>query len=301
VQARRQLVVTADDFGIGPATSHGILDLAAQGRVTCTVLLVNSPHADQAVRAWRQAGATLELGWHPCLTLDRPVLSAAAVPSLVDEDGRFLALGPFLRRLCLGDVNPDHLAAELHAQYGRFLDLVGHAPAVINAHHHVQAFAPVGSILLDLLARQRPRPYVRRLRESWRTLRHVPGARGKRAVLSALGGRLARRQRGAGFPGNDYLVGISDPVHVADPAFLVRWLRHTAGGVVELMCHPGHPDRTLLGRDATPADGQLERRVQEYHLLRQPQFLQACADAGFTLAAPSGLAPRLSEVGPHAA
>src|SRR5205807_1556815 len=126
-----------------------------------TVLLVNSPHADQAVRAWRQAGAALELGWHPCLTLDRPVLPAAAVPTLV-EDGRFLPLGAFLRRLCLGAIDPEQVAAELHAQYQRFLDLVGHPPTVINAHHHVQVFPPVGRILLDLLARQRPLPYFRR-------------------------------------------------------------------------------------------------------------------------------------------
>ena len=53
--SQRFLVVTADDFGIGPATTHGILELALQGRVTATVLLVNSPHAEAAVRAWRQA------------------------------------------------------------------------------------------------------------------------------------------------------------------------------------------------------------------------------------------------------
>src|SRR6185369_13232462 len=71
LDAKRYLVVTADDYGIGPATSQGILDLAAQGRVTCSVLIVNTDYAELAVRAWRQAGRPLELGWHPCLTLDR--------------------------------------------------------------------------------------------------------------------------------------------------------------------------------------------------------------------------------------
>ena len=33
LQAQRHLVVTADDFGIGPATSHGILDLASYGQL----------------------------------------------------------------------------------------------------------------------------------------------------------------------------------------------------------------------------------------------------------------------------
>src|SRR2546430_12322741 len=96
---QRFLVVTADDFGIGPATTRGILDLALQGRVTATVLLVNSPHAEAAVRAWRQAGCVPELGWHPCLTLDRPVLSPAIVSSLLDSECRFWSLGTFVQRL----------------------------------------------------------------------------------------------------------------------------------------------------------------------------------------------------------
>ena len=47
----RSLIVVADDYGIGPATSRGILDLAAEGLVTGAVLLVNSPHAAEGVRA----------------------------------------------------------------------------------------------------------------------------------------------------------------------------------------------------------------------------------------------------------
>src|SRR5690349_18375441 len=49
MDARRQLLVIADDFGIGPETSHAILDLGRRGRVGGTVLLVNSPHAAEAV------------------------------------------------------------------------------------------------------------------------------------------------------------------------------------------------------------------------------------------------------------
>ena len=61
----RQLVVVADDFGIGPETDRGILELGAAGRVTSTVLLVNSPFAEPAIAAWNRAGRPIELGWHP--------------------------------------------------------------------------------------------------------------------------------------------------------------------------------------------------------------------------------------------
>ena len=69
----RALVVVADDYGIGPATSRAILELAAADRLSASVLLVNSPHAVEAVRQWRAAGGNhcLTLGWHVCLTMDR--------------------------------------------------------------------------------------------------------------------------------------------------------------------------------------------------------------------------------------
>jgi len=287
VDGKRYLIVTADDFGIGPATSQGILDLAAQGLLTCTVLIVNSPHAEQAVCAWRQARCPMELGWHPCLTLDEPVLPASRVPSLVGPDGRFWPLAQFLKRVCVGRIDAAEVEAELRAQLERFVALVGHGPGVVNSHQHIQVFQPVGDILLDLLARQQPLPYVRRVREPWRMLWRVPGARFKRAVLSVLGRRDARQQAGQGFPGNDWLAGITDPEWVADPQFLVRWLGRVPGKVVELACHPGHWDDTLIGRDCTAEDGGVQRRVQEYRRLSEVSFRAVCGRAGFVFAAPS--------------
>src|SRR5438552_321647 len=143
----RFLVVIADDFGIGPETSRGILELAQRGAVTGTVLLVNSPHAEADVAAWRRGGGRPQLGWHPCLTLDAPVLPPGRVPSLVGPDGRFWRLGQFLRRLLRRRLRAEEMAAELRAQLRRFHDLVGSAPRLVNAHHHVQVFPPVGPIL----------------------------------------------------------------------------------------------------------------------------------------------------------
>lgn len=289
MQGKRYLVVTADDFGIGPETTAGILELARQRRVTGTVLLVNSPHAASAVTMWRQAGQPVELGWHPCLTLDSPVLPAREVPTLVGPDGRFRPLGAFLRQLYLGRVSADDIEAELRAQYELFYVMVGHFPTVVNSHHHVQIFEPVGTILRSILTHSRPMPYLRRVREPWRTLITVPGARRKRLLLATVGRRDARRQEELGLPGNDWLAGVTDPPWVADACFLTRWLRRMPGRVVELTCHPGFEDPTLIGRDCTPGDGQIARRVHEWHLLEQMSFPGACRDAGFELVAPREL------------
>jgi predicted glycoside hydrolase/deacetylase ChbG (UPF0249 family) len=290
--ARRHLVVTADDLGIGPATTRGILDLAAQRLITNTLLLVNSPYAEQAVMHWQRAGKPVEVGWHPCLTLDQPILPPHAVPSLVDANGRFFSLGGFLRRWLLGQIRPAEIHAELSAQYRRFRELIGRPPLSVATHHHVQVCAPVGALLLEILDEQRPLPFVRRVREPWRTLLTVPGARLKRTWLSWLGRKDAQRQRAMSFPGNQWLIGITNPRNVHDPAFLTRWLARSVGDMVELTCHPGYFDPSLDGRDCTPTDGMQDRRVREMQLLRHPNFHAALRSAGFKLTAPAELIRR---------
>jgi predicted glycoside hydrolase/deacetylase ChbG (UPF0249 family) len=296
----RYLVVTADDFGIGPATTAGILDLAATGRVTASVLLVNSPYAADSVRFWQSQGRRPELGWHPCLTLDRPVAPERLVPSLIGPDGGFWRLGAFIPKLLSGELSVPEIEIELRAQYAACRDLLGYPPAVVNFHHHLQVFPSLGRILRDILDQQAVRPYLRRVRETWPMIAVIPGARAKRLFLSTLGRREYRRQKRAGFPGNEWLAGITNPALVSDPAFLARWLRQVPGQVVELTCHPGYEDATLVGRDCTANDGQLQRRVSELRLLQSNSFLEECERAGFRLVSPAELRNH-SNLSTHAA
>ncbi len=283
MKANRLLLITADDYGIGPETSRAIRELGALGALTSTVLLVNSPHAESDVDLWQRSGRPVEMGWHPCLTMDRPVLPAEQVPSLVNAQGQFHSLAGFLTRLFLGRVRSREILAELLAQWQRFVALVGQPPLNINGHKHIHIFPLVRTALLEVLARQASVPYVRRLREPLRTLWSVRGARIKRLGLSTLGRWSAWRQRSHGLPANDWLIGITDPPWVANPAFFSDWLRTIPGDVVELMVHPGYRDETLLGRDCSEEGGHLECRVDELHLLQQPAFREACRLARFQL------------------
>jgi predicted glycoside hydrolase/deacetylase ChbG (UPF0249 family) len=301
VVGKRFLTVVADDYGIGPATSRGILELGSEGLISATVLLVNSPYAEEAVRDWRRAGMPMELGWHPCLTLDRPVAPPHQVQSLMQSDGQFLPLRRFVQRLYRGLVKPSEIEAEFEAQYSKFHDLVGYLPNVINSHQHVQVFPPVGTILGELLSRRHTRPYVRRIREPWRMLARVPGARIKRAFLNHLGRRDARLHDRQGFPGNDWLAGITDPRWVKDARYLTRWLSRIAGRVVELTCHPGYLDESLIDRDCTRHDGLLQRRVDELDRLRHPSFQETCQRARFYMASPFELTHLFGRRDAHAA
>jgi predicted glycoside hydrolase/deacetylase ChbG (UPF0249 family) len=290
----RRLIVMADDFGIGPQTSQAILDLAAEGKITGTVLIVNSPYAADAVNCWKRSGISLEVGWHPNLTLDRPISAPDKVPSLVQEDGTFHQLGAFMKRLMLGRIRWADAELELHAQYKRFIELLGYPPGFLNGHQHIHVFSPIAEALGGILERQTPRPYVRRVREPWSMFLRVPGARLKRILLYAAARRTVGIYDSLGCPGNDCLAGITDPPCVKDPRYLTRWLTKVPGQVVELACHPGYWDETLDGRDCEAGDGKAQRRVDELELMNQPDFTDACRQANFQLLSIANLLDRRS-------
>ena len=109
----------------------------------------------------------------------------------------------------------------------------------------------------------------------------------KRSALAALGRLPGAGLDRAGFPGADWMAGTTDPKWVQDPEFFARWLRLVPGRAVELACHPGHMDATLVGRDCHEGDGLQRRRVDEYRLLADPSFDAACRRAGFVRVMPS--------------
>lgn len=278
----RRLVVLADDFGIGPETSRGILELGRKGHVTGTVLLVNSPHASEAVARWRAEGRPMELGWHPNLTLDHPLASNRRVPSLVSETGNFHTLTAFLTRYFLGRIRQADLETELRTQWRRFIELVGHPPTLVAAHQHITLFPPLDRILHTILKEGGAPVYLRNVVEPWSLWRRVPGARFKRLVLNLLGRRSMALAQAQGFHGAEHLLGITDHRSVQAADFFTRWLSAVPGNCAELMCHPGYRDETLRRRDLWFAE-----RPQELELLRGEHFATICAEQGWTLTPPS--------------
>lgn len=285
----RLLTIVADDYGIGPETSRGILDLAREGIITASVVIVNCADTERAIAEWKKNPPQADLGWHPNLTLDSPISRPGEVPSLVDSDGKFWKLGVFLKRICMGQIKYRDVLHEWTAQYRRFHDLMGHTPPVINSHQHVALFSPVAQALFDILRQHKEKPYLRRVVEYLRPLSLVPGARLKRTFLSVLGRRTAQQASRLGLPGCDQLLGVTDHHCVADQQFWTKWLGAISRrGHVEICCHPGYTDPTLLHRDCDAGDGLL-RRPRETDLLRMPHFRQAVQCAGLKVIRPSQL------------
>ena len=207
----RRLIVNADDFGLTPGVSGGILSAHRHGIVTSTTLLVTAAIDPEQLAALRDSG--LGVGIHVNLTLGRPLSGGR---SLVDADGRFVR-------------DAQHAAAraeardverEVNAQIEKFAFLMRRAPTHLDTHHHVGLLAPVTDVVLE--AAQRLGAAVRS---------QNPTARARALT--------------AGLRTPDHFFGESGPGAYWSPARTLAQLRALPAGISEFMAHPGWCDDAL--------------------------------------------------------
>jgi predicted glycoside hydrolase/deacetylase ChbG (UPF0249 family) len=204
----RRLIVNADDFGMSPGVSAGILLAARLGIVTSTTVLVTGEIDRREVAAARAAG--VGLGLHVNLTLGRPLTDGA---SLVDESGRFVRDA----RRAAARAGAADVEREIEAQVARFQSLFEAAPSHLDTHHHVGLHPPVREAVLAA---------ARRL--------GVP-VRSQDAAARA-------RARTAGLRTPDHFFGESGPGAYWTLARTLAHLRALPAGVSEFMTHPGRFD-----------------------------------------------------------
>lgn len=126
------LVVNADDFGLSPGVTSGILEAHANGILTSTSLMVRSPSAAGAVEMSRDY-PTLGLGLHVELYefeyVDEKWRLVYEVVSLLDDRA---------------------VHEEIRRQYERFRELVGREPTHIDSHQHFHRGRTGRQTMLDL-------------------------------------------------------------------------------------------------------------------------------------------------------
>jgi predicted glycoside hydrolase/deacetylase ChbG (UPF0249 family) len=127
-----QLVVNADDFGLSPAVSRGIIRAHTHGIVTSTSLMVRSAHAAAAVAA-AKSHPELSLGLH--IDLGEWVCSA----------------GEWRQLYHVCDLKDSRaIETEVRKQVDRFIELVGDRPTHLDSHQHIHRIEPFRSICMDM-------------------------------------------------------------------------------------------------------------------------------------------------------
>jgi predicted glycoside hydrolase/deacetylase ChbG (UPF0249 family) len=207
----RRLIVNADDFGLTPGVSAGILAAHRHGIVTSTTMLVNRAVPKDVVARARDAG--LGVGLHVNLTLGKPLTKGA---SLVDGHGAFVRDA----RRAAARAKAADVEREVAAQIERFETLAKTSPTHLDTHHHVGLHVPVREVVLNA---------ARRL--------GVP-VRSQDAATRT-------RTRSAGLRTADHFFGEAGPDAYWSPARTLRHLRELPPGTSEFMTHPGWCDPEL--------------------------------------------------------
>lgn len=267
----RRLIVNADDFGLSPAVSGGILEAHTKGIVTSTTMMVNFPTADAAA-AMALTAPRLGVGIHLNATGGPPVLRPEEVPSLLGPSGRFRRDYYALRYR----IDVDELRREWRAQIEKFLSF-GLKPTHLDSHHHVHHLPPFLTVAVEL-AKEYGIPNIR--------LVHQHDLRGGFSInpTELLYRRYARRAElalaTAGLKTPDRVLGCATAA--GEPALtvdrLVTWLHNLSDGTSELMCHPGYVDEELRYRSSL-----LDHRVRELEVLIDPAARAAIKDSGIEL------------------
>jgi predicted glycoside hydrolase/deacetylase ChbG (UPF0249 family) len=233
-----RLVVNADDFGLSPAISRGILRAHRDGIVTSASLLGNCDDLSGA-RALLAEAPQMGVGVHLALCGGRPVAASESVRSLLGKGGGFGARGQdFIAAWMKGRIVPAEVERELDAQVARVRD-AGIVVDHLDTHHHL-GFLPVVGRAVEAVARRHGitgiRSAVERPTLAWVT----DPRRGIEAGLLTGLAWLTRRQLGARRHGPQSW-GYVESGHL-DEIRILEIIGRFGPGLHEIICHPGEED-----------------------------------------------------------
>ncbi len=278
-----RLIVNADDFGLTPGVSRGIVTAHKDGIVSSTTLMVNMPAAPEAVAMAREHPG-LHLGLHLVVTAGRPVLPPGQVPSLVDAEGHFRKGFRALRLTAkLAEV-----ALEWEAQLDRFEELVGRLPTHLDSHHDAH-LAPGLTEIAVALAKRRGVKAMRAVFPRdlpWQTslLRLDPTD----LIYARYAGRAARVIEDSGLAHPRRTVGLVRLREELSVAAVAGWLRSLRPGSAELITHPGFVDDELRAISSLTDKRERELRIMTDAHLREVLEERKIALVGFDALAEGG-------------
>jgi predicted glycoside hydrolase/deacetylase ChbG (UPF0249 family) len=242
----KRLIVNADDLGRTHGINTGVFEAHRLGIVTSATAMVNYESLREAAAMSREHPA-LGIGLHVALTGGRPALPASSIPSLVDAEGAQPSKPEGLL-----SPRPEEIAAEVEAQFRKFIEVFGRKPTHLDSHHHSHRRPDVFEVVRALA-----------LREGL-PVRNAGGSMG--AALKSAGVRTNDAFEERFF---DEGVSVSNLLHI---------LQHLPEGSTEIMCHPAHPDAELAATSSYAAV-----RVLELSALCEPSVKAAIARAGIQL------------------
>jgi hopanoid biosynthesis associated protein HpnK len=283
--AGRRLIVNADDFGLTHPITEGTIDAFERGILTSVSMIASGEAFDRAA-GYAARHPDLDCGVHLMIVQGEPTLPADNVPSLVQENGKFLpGYAEFMARYLGGGVRDEEVEAEWTAQIGRLraagvrithLDSVQHLHLVPGLFRVALRIARANGIL----AMRFPRvPTVLRRAEKGtvrRSLEFLPLRLMEQSNLPHL--------NASGIRTPDRFFGFHSAGHL-DQKALRSVLFGVPQGTSELVCHPGHGEP-----DDSPIAGWDYEWREELEALTSPESRRIIESQGIELTTFSDMA-----------
>lgn len=251
----KQLIITADDFGLSSGVNNAVERGWREGILTCASIMPGAAAFDEAVQiAGRNPG--LQIGLHLTLVQGRSVLTKEEIPDLADASGNFsdnpvtAGMRYFFDRglYC-------QLKREIEAQIVKVLDAgipLSHIDGHLNIHLHPTVFR--------ILAGLMPRYGIKSFRLSQERLGHNLkfdrerrfGKTVERIIFGALAENARSQLDNLGIIHPDEVKGLFNSGRMTEE-YILNVIEDLQDGVTEIYFHPG-----IL------PDDEISRRMPDY-------------------------------------
>jgi predicted glycoside hydrolase/deacetylase ChbG (UPF0249 family) len=249
-----RIVLHADDFGASPETVRATIECFEQGALTSASLMPAMPSTEEAAE-YARAHPKLDVGVHVTFVGEgdeRPLLSPAEIPALVESDGRFPPTRSIRLRALAHRLPVDQIERELAAQITAVLAL-GVDVTHVDSHRHLHKLPSFRTALVRTL----PRFGLSRVR----AVQDVFLRRPLRSPTYWLG-QSWQRKLAASFTTTDHMYMPTSAGDLDWHGGLTELVRTLDGTTLEVGVHPGYDDwrdderRSVLAfADAARAQG----------------------------------------------
>ncbi|MCD4782715.1 MAG: carbohydrate deacetylase [Candidatus Eremiobacteraeota bacterium] len=234
------IIFNADDFGLTPGVSRGIMEAHRLGVVRSTSLMPNLPSFEESVEMLKQC-PNLDVGVHVNLTFGTPVSDPSEVRSLLDDSGNFWRKPSLL----LESAKIDEMRKEIRLQIEKCVD-AGLTLTHLDSHHHLHGCS---TEVLDIF---------------------IDNACEFKLALRSINREMRQSIRDRGIPTPDFF---NDDFYGEENITLERIeniIETMPQGYCEVMCHPGFIDEELSEKSSYNKSRNLEVKI-----LTHPRTMQS--------------------------
>lgn len=253
----KRVVLCADDYALNAPVSEGIVNLARAQRLSATSVMVLSPRWQHDAPALRELRGTIDVGLHLDWTSE-----------FAQHAGHGNGLGAVMWQSLRGALQPRAVRDVIERQLDAFEQHWQAPPDHVDGHQHVQQFAGVREVLLDVMQQR----YGALAQRPWLRVSKVAQSDLKSHIITWMGSspllHWAQQQR---WPVASPLSGAYafEGDVSAYAARMQGWLKNLpvtsgADALPLIMCHPA------LQPQADDAIGVA--RAREYQYFTSPDF-----------------------------